>query len=194
VFYSISNTQKGLAGISFGNFLIKQVVEEIKRELPNVQTFVTLSPAPGFASWLKRERAAEHSTVLDDAARATLDALDTPNWADDAATAEQVKAVLLPLAAHFSSTPRARAASRATRWRASTSATARGRAAELPRRPLRQGPAAVARVDGELPLRLDRIEENHEPMPRRGRIAASAAVRKLRPSRVAVVKAPAAGA
>ena len=56
VFYSISNTQKGLAGVSFGNFLIKQVVEDLKAELPNVKTFVTLSPVPGFAAWLKRER------------------------------------------------------------------------------------------------------------------------------------------
>ena len=49
VFYSISNTQKGLGGVSFGNFLIKQVVENLKRELPNLKTFVTLSPVPGFA-------------------------------------------------------------------------------------------------------------------------------------------------
>jgi malonyl-CoA decarboxylase len=50
VFYSISNTQKGLGGVSFGNFLIKQVVEDLKRELPNLRTFVTLSPVPGFAA------------------------------------------------------------------------------------------------------------------------------------------------
>ena len=47
VFYSISNCQQGLRGVSFGNFLIKQVVEELSRELPSLQTFVTLSPAPG---------------------------------------------------------------------------------------------------------------------------------------------------
>src|SRR6185437_1752 len=52
VFYSISNCQRGLAGVSFGNFLIKQVVEEICRELPKLTTFVTLSPAPNFARWL----------------------------------------------------------------------------------------------------------------------------------------------
>ena len=48
VFYSISNTQKGLGGISFGSFLIKQVVEELRRELPKLENFVTLSPVPGF--------------------------------------------------------------------------------------------------------------------------------------------------
>ncbi|RDJ23074.1 MCD, Malonyl-CoA decarboxylase MCD [Bosea caraganae] len=52
VFYSISNCQEGLRGISFGNFLIKQVAEDLKRELPGLDTFVTLSPLPGFARWL----------------------------------------------------------------------------------------------------------------------------------------------
>ncbi len=63
VFYSISNCQKGLRGVSFGNFLIKHVVEELKRELPKLTTFVTLSPVPGFANWLARERRSE-ATVL----------------------------------------------------------------------------------------------------------------------------------
>lgn len=53
VFYSISNCQNGLRGVSFGNFLIKQVVEELKRDLPNLKTFVTLSPVPTFKTWLK---------------------------------------------------------------------------------------------------------------------------------------------
>jgi malonyl-CoA decarboxylase len=52
VFYSISNCQRGLRGISFGNFLIKQVAEDLKRELPSLNTFVTLSPLPGFCRWL----------------------------------------------------------------------------------------------------------------------------------------------
>ena len=52
VFYSISNCHPGLAGISFGNFLIKNVVEELKNEMPGLKTFVTLSPVPGFRRWL----------------------------------------------------------------------------------------------------------------------------------------------
>jgi malonyl-CoA decarboxylase len=52
IFYSISNCQEGLRGISFGNFLIKQVVEELKGELPGLKHFATLSPVPGFAKWL----------------------------------------------------------------------------------------------------------------------------------------------
>lgn len=51
VFYSISNCQKGLKGISFGNFLIKQVVEHLRLEFPALETFITLSPVPGFRKW-----------------------------------------------------------------------------------------------------------------------------------------------
>ncbi|RLP28415.1 malonyl-CoA decarboxylase [Mesorhizobium sp. YM1C-6-2] len=64
VFYSISNCQKGLAGVSFGNFLIKQVVEELRRDLPILSTFVTLSPIPGFLAWLAAEQADEQSRYL----------------------------------------------------------------------------------------------------------------------------------
>ncbi|MCB1434832.1 MAG: malonyl-CoA decarboxylase family protein, partial [Alphaproteobacteria bacterium] len=56
VFYSISNTQNGLRGVSFGNLLIKQVVEELLRDLPGLKTFVTLSPVPGFAAWLATQQ------------------------------------------------------------------------------------------------------------------------------------------
>jgi malonyl-CoA decarboxylase len=55
-FYSISNCQEGLRGISFGHFLIKQVAMDLKRELPNLKRFATLSPIPGFISWLQTER------------------------------------------------------------------------------------------------------------------------------------------
>jgi malonyl-CoA decarboxylase len=52
-FYSISNCQPGLKGVSLGNFLIKRVADELKRELPQLKTFCTLSPIPGFAAWLR---------------------------------------------------------------------------------------------------------------------------------------------
>lgn len=56
VFYSISNCQPGLRNISFGNFLIKQVVQELQAEFPSIKTFVTLSPVPGFSHWLGSEK------------------------------------------------------------------------------------------------------------------------------------------
>ena len=55
IFYSISNAQKGLAGISFGNFLIKRVVDNLTAEFPNLKDFATLSPIPGFRRWLDAE-------------------------------------------------------------------------------------------------------------------------------------------
>jgi len=55
IFYSISNCQAGLAGISFGAFLIKQVASDLQAELPNLKTYSTLSPVPGFAAWLTAE-------------------------------------------------------------------------------------------------------------------------------------------
>ena len=55
VFYSISNCQKGLAGISFGNFLIKQVANDLNLEFKNLKKFITLSPVPGFRKWIRNK-------------------------------------------------------------------------------------------------------------------------------------------
>jgi len=101
VFYSISNCQRGLAGVSFGNFLIKQVVEEVCRELPKLNTFVTLSPVVSLAAWLKRERAAESAAALNEADKAALKALDTPGWWRDAQAAEQLKDPMMRAAAWY---------------------------------------------------------------------------------------------
>jgi len=59
VFYSISSTQQGLAGVDLGNFLIKQVAQRVLAEFPNVQMLITLSPIPGFRNWLHTQVDAE---------------------------------------------------------------------------------------------------------------------------------------
>jgi malonyl-CoA decarboxylase len=100
-FYSITNCQRGLAGVSFGNFLIKQVVEEVSREVGRVATFVTLSPAPNFAGWLKRERAAQASMALNDEDRVALAALDTLDWWRVPEIADKVREPLLRAAAWY---------------------------------------------------------------------------------------------
>jgi malonyl-CoA decarboxylase len=100
-FYSISNCQRGLAGVSFGNFLIKQVVEEISREMPRLSSFVTLSPVPGFAEWLRRERMAESPAALTEQDKAALAPLDQPEWWQDADTAEELREPVLRAAAWY---------------------------------------------------------------------------------------------
>jgi malonyl-CoA decarboxylase len=72
IFYSISNCQRGLAGISFGNFLIKRVVEELSGEFRNLKTFATLSPIPGFRPWLDAKLAADEPGMLSDEESASL--------------------------------------------------------------------------------------------------------------------------
>src|SRR6202035_5552834 len=101
VFYSITNCQRGLAGVSFGHFLIKQVVEELSREFGKVATFVTLSPAPNFAAWLKRERANATSVAIDEDDREVLAALDDVNCWRVPEIAERVREPLLRAAAWY---------------------------------------------------------------------------------------------
>jgi malonyl-CoA decarboxylase len=100
-FYSISNCQRGLAGVSFGNFLIKQVVQEISRENPRLKTFVTLSPAPNFAEWLDRERKTENSAALSAEDRETLVGLDRQGWWQLPQVREPMQETLLRAAAWY---------------------------------------------------------------------------------------------
>ena len=119
IFYSISNCQRGLAGISFGNFLIKRVVTVLGTEYRNIKTFATLSPIPGFRRWLdtrlKEEDpallSAEESTALiaaigvDPKPTSGVAALSTAlarrGWARDPATAKALDPVLTRLAARY---------------------------------------------------------------------------------------------
>jgi malonyl-CoA decarboxylase len=71
IFYSISNTQPGLRGISFGNFLLKRVIDQLLQELPKLKSFATLSPIPGFADWLAKLNADEVEAIVRDKARNT---------------------------------------------------------------------------------------------------------------------------
>ena len=66
IFYSISNCQKGLAGVSFGNFLIKRVVADMTAKMPNLRKFSTLSPIPGFREWLRTEANSADLSGYDD--------------------------------------------------------------------------------------------------------------------------------
>ena len=97
IFYSISNTQSGLQGISLGNFLIKQVVERLSSEFNNIKHFVTLSPIPGFMRWLKLE---SDNLKIDSKIKEEISALIKEKIAFDQIS-EEVKEKLLQLCAHY---------------------------------------------------------------------------------------------
>ncbi|MBV8851600.1 MAG: malonyl-CoA decarboxylase family protein, partial [Methylobacteriaceae bacterium] len=175
VFYSISNCQAGLAGISFGNFLIKQVVQELQRELPRLETFVTLSPVPGFRLWM---RAADDVPVSDEE-RVMLAALDEWAWTENPVAAETARRVIEPLAAHYflrAKTPDGRAVDPVARFHL-------GNGARLERinwlgDRSRKGLRESAGIMVNYLYDLDEIEENHEAYANQREIVASPAVRK----------------
>ncbi|MCR8922963.1 malonyl-CoA decarboxylase [Dasania sp. GY-MA-18] len=101
IFYSISNCQEGLKGISFGNFLIKQVVMELREELPQLTQFSTLSPIPTFCRWLNKELENKESTLINSKERKLLAQIELENWHKDPALAETLKPVLMRLCAHY---------------------------------------------------------------------------------------------
>jgi malonyl-CoA decarboxylase len=96
-FYSISNCQHGLTGVTFGNFLIKQVVEEIRRELPRIETFVTLSPIPGLRAWVE----ACDDPAVERLAKAVREAALDERWPENPETAQRLRTALEPLAAYY---------------------------------------------------------------------------------------------
>ncbi|MDN5568715.1 MAG: malonyl-CoA decarboxylase [Paracoccus sp. (in: a-proteobacteria)] len=98
VFYSINNSLGGLKGVSFGNFLIKQVVAELSAELPQLKTFVTLSPAPGFAQWLAGQD--------DDRARTLSAALCADDWQHDPDRIDALRPEVEAMAARYIVTER----------------------------------------------------------------------------------------
>jgi malonyl-CoA decarboxylase len=102
VFYSISNCQEGLRGVSFGNFLIKQVVDELSKEFPSLSTFVTLSPMPRFADWLlttAKVKSGEDSITKEE--RETIGRLRELNWWENEVIADDMRDVLTRLAAKY---------------------------------------------------------------------------------------------
>ncbi|MBI3447202.1 MAG: malonyl-CoA decarboxylase [Magnetospirillum sp.] len=115
IFYSINNAQRGLAGISFGNFLIKRVVDDLSREFKQIKTFATLSPIPGFRRWLDERlttgepgllTAPEHKALRHLTgglgAKGSLKALlSEPDWTAEPLLAEALEGPLTRLASRY---------------------------------------------------------------------------------------------
>ena len=176
VFYSISNTQRGLGGISFGSFLIKQVVEELRRELPKLENFVTLSPVPGFVTWLKQAS----DVPVSDEERALLENLDKPDWFEDAELGSRLRAVLEPLAAHYflkARTPKGRMIDSVARFHLGNGARLEriDWLGDLSPKGLRESAGIMVNYL----YRLEDIEKNHEAYANQGEVIASSAVKKL---------------
>ena len=114
IFYSISNAQKGLAGISFGNFLIKRVVSRLAEDLPHIKSYATLSPIPGLRAWLDpllqqgdesillpaEQTLLRHLAQEDNAAQGLLRLMQELGFRDAAINAA-LKPILLRLGAHY---------------------------------------------------------------------------------------------
>jgi malonyl-CoA decarboxylase len=98
IFYSISNCQLGLAGISFGNLLIKQVVDAVSAELPNIKNFATLSPIPGFCHWLERQLEEQAPDFL---SADEIEHLKQPDWIENEVLRQSMKKPLKRLCATY---------------------------------------------------------------------------------------------
>ncbi|MDE1568471.1 malonyl-CoA decarboxylase [Aquabacter sediminis] len=180
VFYSISNCQRGLGGVSFGHFLIKQVVEEISREIPSLTTFVTLSPVPSFRAFVNSTRADETSPILTPADRQVLTRLDTAGWEADEAARAELTPVINALAAHYflvARTAKGKPLDPVARFHL-------GNGARLERiNPMGDlSPKGIAQAAGLMVnyrYVLADIEKNHEAYAGKGEVVASAPVKKL---------------
>src|SRR5579862_2140546 len=195
IFYSISNCQKGLVGISFGDFLIKRVVDALASELPRLKSFATLSPLPGFRAWLAAQ--AERGGLLpaaearalrglggdlgeDGAERFLARLVERPDWQADARVAAALREPLLRLAARYllqERAPSGRALDPVAHFHLSNGARVErlNWLGDVSEKGLQQSAGIMVNYL----YRLGDIEANHEAYRDDGRVAASSAVRGL---------------
>ena len=180
VFYSISNCQRGLAGISLGNFLIKQVVNDLKRDLPRLENFVTLSPIPGFGAWLRGESRVIDSEEITREKQRLVARLEG-DWASAGEhELDQIQRAMLPLGAHYLLNVRrgnGRPVDPVARFHLGNGAQAERLNFLGDRSPkgMRQSYGLMVNYR----YRLGEIEKNHEAYAENGHIAATPALRKL---------------
>jgi malonyl-CoA decarboxylase len=178
IFYSINNCQDGLRGISFGSFLIKQVVFDLVKEKPRLKTFATLSPVPGFRGWLDGVVEAGEDR-LQPQEREALAALRRSDWHRDEEAAGALEEPLLHLCARY--------LLEAREEREPIDRVARfhlGNGARIERLnwladPSPKGLRQSAGIMVNYAYRPSQIERYHEAYVKSGRIAASAPVRAL---------------
>ena len=175
VFYSISNTQAGLRGVSFGNFLLKRVVDDLKRDLPRLKTFATLSPMPQLTSWLKKNPGIlkEPSIELD------LPTLMAGEWSQSREQVRRLREPLQRLAARYLTTAKQtdKPYDPVSRFHLGNGARVEqiDWLADTSEKGFRQSLALMVNYLYD----PDDIEENVEAFARDGQIVTSASVRRL---------------
>ncbi len=192
IFYSISNCQQGLAGISFGNYLIKRVAEQLARELPNIKDFATLSPIPGLRRYIDERLKSEGDAALTAAeiaslrpvtnaaegAEAVRHLLERPSWWEVPAIDKALRPILSRLAAHYltSSDEKGRALDRVAHFHLGNGAVVErlNWLADTTANGLRQSYAMMVNYR----YKLDDVDANHEAYAN-GRIVASREMRAL---------------
>jgi len=195
IFYSISNAQQGLAGISFGNFLIKRVVGELREEFENLKTFSTLSPIPGFRKWLDNLFAAGDPKILLPAERKALkavidkdtglkgvvkDTLNDPGWVHNEALADVLKSPLTRLCARYlveEKRREGRAADPVAHFHLSNGAAIEriNWLGDTSSNGIRQSAGMMVNYV----YHLGKIEDNHEAYSARGKVSISGGVKTL---------------
>lgn len=179
VFYSITNCQRGLRGVSFGNLLIKQVAQRLGEEFPRIKTFSTLSPIPGFTTWLARSAIDNERLPLANLAGNALRLLSQKDWHRNVEMADAMRKDVLPLCAYYlinarqdklPTDPVARfhlgngARAERLNWLADASA---------------RGLKNCAGMMVNYVYHLDQIEENHEAYVREHHVAATHELRRM---------------
>ena len=193
IFYSISNCHLGLAGVNFGNFLIKRVVDDLARDLPNLKNFATLSPIPGFRDWVREHSNGGQMTLFEDDEFQSLETitgvadpvaaieslLEQPDWMNRMDLTSVLEPILMRLCAQYlvQSRDGQRARNRVAHFHLSNGARIERidwLADTAPR-----GLAQSAGLMVNYLYKLEDIERNHEAYTGKGEVIAGPAVKKL---------------
>jgi malonyl-CoA decarboxylase len=192
IFYSISNTQAGLRGVSFGGFLIKRVVEQLMAEFSKLKTFATLSPVPGFGKWLNERlregdprliAKADHEKLCSAGkVHEPVEAFRTlisGEWQKDSGASAALQPVLTRLAARYLVLEKDQdgPADPVARFHLGNGARIEriNWLADISPRGLKQSAGLMVNYL----YKLSDIEENHEAYAREGRVIVSDSVKRL---------------
>ena len=190
IFYSISNCLDGLRGISFGSFLIKQVVAELKAEDLKLELFATLSPVPGFRKWLADLPDSRKAELAGGCDPSTLKPLEKNQWYKDREASDRLRPLVMRLCAHYLLNERknGRALDTVAAFHLGNGASVEqiNWLANTSEKGLMQSFGLMVNYA----YRPSDIERNHEAYVKRSWIAASAQVRAMLrdPSQVSAVK------